>query len=130
MAEREKDILVKITENNVGDYIPKDNLFKTEKAMCNYFEKNIKKFCECVLNEKYVEHKREFYFQYMPFASGNKLRADFMLKTNKHKYILEFKNTSSAGTEINKALGQILCYINESEKHNCKCDKYSLFRNS
>lgn len=89
----------------------KSDWFSSEKEMCNFFEKWIKKYTSTIFWEKYCKHKREFPVVNTSFYDWKKPSVDFYIETKKGDYILEFKSPSCVFWELSSAIWQCLSYL-------------------
>ena len=80
-----------------------------EKELCDVIENKIDVFCNEVLWETYISHKREWQFWLNKFWP-NKMSIDFKIETENGTILLEVKNPTSTGSEMSAAIGQSLVY--------------------
>ncbi len=91
------------------------NHFSTEREMSEYIHKNIVVFCDEILGDEYLGHRREYNLigewdgtkGKRPINNG---RVDFFIRCKNKEYAVEIKNPTEVFSEMTKSLGQIMVY--------------------
>jgi hypothetical protein len=88
--------------------------FASEREFCDYLELNIHQFCIEDLGYEVGSYWREFSVTGQLASSIGSKRVDFFIKTKCGlNIIIECKVTSKENSEMPRAIGQILSYIEE-----------------
>lgn len=109
-----------LTPDEVINKITKD--FVNERQLSKYIDENIELFCNDILQDTYVNHKKEFTINK---RKGKTSCIDFFIKCKNGNYAIELKNPKNRN-ELNGAIGQLLFYELLFEKSKIKIDKFFL----